>query len=132
MALVLFFSWRMRLIDGEGQPLLHLDLPALINYWCWLLKEIFVSGIDVCRLILMPDMRLNPRIISFSNDQPSDLTRSILANSITLTPGTVTIDIEDDTTNVHALTDQSADGLLKGAMISRVAALAKIPDKAGE
>ena len=102
---------------------LHLNLKALLIYWCWLLKEIFVANIYVCRLILSPSMPISPTVIALRSSQSSDLARVIFANSITLTPGTVTIDVDGDITEVHALTIEAARSLLEGSMDGKVTAL---------
>ena len=66
-------------------------------------------------------MQINPHIIEFELDYGSDTAATMLANSITLTPGTVTVDIKDGKHFVvHALTDKSADGLLEGTMQRKV------------
>ncbi len=122
--LVVWLALRMDVVDHEGQPL-HLDLRALLNYWCWLLKEIFVSNIYVCRLILHPAMPISPTVIALRSTQSTDLARVIFANSITLTPGTVTIDVDGNVTEVHALTEELARSLLDGSMDSKVTALEK-------
>ena len=122
VVLVVLLALRMDVIDREGQPL-HLDLKALFTYWVWLLKEIFVSNIYVCRLIINPEMPISPTVIALRSSQSTDLARVIFANSITLTPGTVAIDIDGDITEVHALTEELARSLLAGSMDSRVTAL---------
>lgn len=125
--LVVFLALRMDVVDHEGHPL-HLNPKALFFYWCWLLKEIFVSNIYVCRLILNPAMPISPTVIALRSSQSSDLARVIFANSITLTPGTVTIDIDGDITEVHAITEEAATSLLQGSMDSKVTALESRPE----
>jgi len=120
--LVVFIAMRMDVVDHEGHPL-HLNLKALVIYWCWLLKEITISNIYVCRLILNPAMPISPTVIALRSSQSSDLARVIFANSITLTPGTVTIDVDGDITEVHAITEDAARSLLQGSMDGKVTAL---------
>lgn len=122
VALVVLLALRMDVVDREGHPL-HLNSKALVIYWCWLLKEIFVSNIYVCRLILSPAMPISPTVIALRSSQSSDLARVIFANSITLTPGTVTIDVDGDITEVHAITEETAESLLQGTMDNKVTAL---------
>ncbi len=122
VVLVVLLALRMDVVDREGHPL-HLNSKALVVYWCWLLKEIFVSNIYVCRLILNPAMPISPTVIALRSSQSSDLARVIFANSITLTPGTVTIDVDGDITEVHAITEEAAKSLLQGSMDSKVTAL---------
>jgi multicomponent Na+:H+ antiporter subunit E len=120
--LVVFIALRMDVVDHEGHPL-HLNPKELIIYWCWLMKEIFVSNIYVCRLILNPAMPISPTVIALRSSQSSDLARVIFANSITLTPGTVTIDVDGDITEVHAITEEAGRSLLQGSMDGKVTAL---------
>ncbi len=122
VALVVLLALRMDVVDHEGHPL-HLNSKALVIYWCWLLKEIFISNIYVCRLILSPKMPISPTVIALRSSQSSDLARVIFANSITLTPGTVTIDVDGDITEVHAITEETATSLLQGSMDRKVTAL---------
>ncbi|RKZ49961.1 MAG: cation transporter [Gammaproteobacteria bacterium] len=128
VTLVVVLALRMDVVDHEGQPL-HLDPIALLIYWCWLLKEIFVSNIYVCRLIVSPTMPISPTVIALRSSQASDLARVIFANSITLTPGTVTIDVDGDITEVHAITEEAASSLIQGSMDTRVTALENRSEK---
>ena len=92
---------RMRILDRETVPLAPL-LP-LLTYWSWLGREIVASNIAVIRLIMKPDVDIEPRLVRVPVDLRSGLARCVFANSITLTPGTVTVDIENDGFLVHAL-----------------------------
>lgn len=121
-ALVVWVAMRMHVLDIEGQPL-HLSVLACARYIPWLLKEIAKANIDVVRCILDPALPIAPRVIEVPSTQRSAMTRTIYANSITLTPGTVSIDVTDDTITVHALTRASADGIASGEMGERVTAL---------
>ncbi len=122
VVLVIWLTLRMDIIDHESYPL-YLNVRALLIYLAWFVKEIFVSNIYVCRLILNPAMPISPAIISLRSNQPSDLARAILANSITLTPGTVAIGVDGDITTVHAITKDAATSLLQNSMSDKVAAL---------
>ncbi|WP_300555860.1 Na+/H+ antiporter subunit E [Maricaulis sp.] len=92
---------RMRILDRETVPLAPL-LP-LLTYWSWLGREIVAANIAVIRLIMKPDVDIEPRLVRVPVDLRSGLARCVFANSITLTPGTVTVDIENDGFLVHAL-----------------------------
>lgn len=102
----------------------HLNWPKMVVYVIWLIKEIIKSSIDVSKVVLFKRDTLNPHIIWFKADYDHPAARALLANSITLTPGTITIDIFDDGVySVHALTDSAAEGLLDGTMQQKVARL---------
>ncbi|MEF8699451.1 MAG: Na+/H+ antiporter subunit E [Candidatus Accumulibacter sp. UW26] len=119
---VVLFAHRMDVIDHEGHPI-HLGWRALLSYWPWLLKEIVKSSWDVSRRILDPRLPISPTLVRFRPSQKTELGLVIHANSITLTPGTVSIEIGPDEFLVHALTRQGAAGLANSEMDRRVAAL---------
>jgi multicomponent Na+:H+ antiporter subunit E len=122
-ALVVFVAWRTEVIDPEEQPLrLRFNLH-IFSYWPWLLWQIVLSNLDVAKRILDPRLPISPTLITLRPTQRSDLGRVIYANSITLTPGTVTTALSGDTLEVHALTREAADSLLEGDMDRRVTRL---------
>ncbi len=104
---VVALAERMRIMDAESIPILRL-FPVL-SYWVWLGGEITKANIVVARTVLRADLDVTPRLIRVPAPQRNDFSRTIFANSITLTPGTVTVDIGDDEFIVHALTDELAD-----------------------
>ncbi|MBA5941926.1 MAG: Na+/H+ antiporter subunit E [Methanophagales archaeon] len=85
-----------------------------IAYIFWLLIQIFIANIDVARRVLDPRMPISPEIIKFKSELKSDLALTTLATSITLTPGTLTIDIIDGYFYIHCLSIESGEQLLKG------------------
>jgi len=120
--LVVWLSRRMGIVDDEALPL-HL-LPGLPRYLPWIVKEVVKSNLDTSRRILSlgrPD--ISPRLFDAPTTQHSDLGRVIYANSITLTPGTVSIRVHGTKITVHAIADAVADDLLEGEMDRRVTLL---------
>lgn len=99
----------------------------LLTYLPWLMWQIAVASIHVAFVVLHPRMPIRPCMIRVQAKLPHALARLILANSITMTPGTVTIDVQGDDFLVHALTEASAQGLqpdqVEGTMQQRVANL---------
>lgn len=92
-------------------------------YIPWLLWQIFMANLWVLYLVFHPRMRdmINPRIITFRSNLKSRMAQITFANSITLTPGTITVDVDwNGTFTVHALDEKSAIGL-PGEMEQRVA-----------
>lgn len=120
--LVMLLALRLRLLDGEGHPT-HL-IPRALAFWGWLIGQVVISNLQVIRVVLAPAGRLRPQVVRMPLSQRDDLGRTILANSITLTPGTVTLDVEPDAVVVHCLTAQSAASLLSGDMDRRVTRVA--------
>ena len=121
---------RMDVIDHEGHPI-HLSLKG-ITYWPWLLWEIAKANVDVARVILRRDMPIEPAMLDIEGSQKSELGFVIYGNSITLTPGTVTVDLGGGKLQVHALTRLAADGLLSGEMDRRVTLLGGLQAEEGK
>jgi multicomponent Na+:H+ antiporter subunit E len=119
--LVVCFARRMDVIDREGHPI-HLGWGA-IAYWPWLVIEIAKSGWRVTRIILDPALPVNPTLVKFRPAQSTDVGLVVHANSITLTPGTLTVDATREQFLVHALTANGGADLAHGAIDRRVAAL---------
>lgn len=118
---VIFFAQRMEILDDEGAPI-GLGLRP-ISYSLWLAKEIVEANIEVTRLILDSKLPIHPRLIRLKANQKTELGRVILANSITLTPGTVSVDMHGDRIWVHALSYEDAEEDLSGDMGRRVCEL---------
>ena len=117
-AVVVSIMQRMDLIDHEGHPI-HVTWGAL-TYIPWLIKEIVKSNLDVLRIILSPTLSATPTLVRVKASQTSDLGKVIYANSITLTPGTISVDVANGEILVHALTREGAEDLLNGEMDRRV------------
>ena len=117
-AAIVLLVRHLGILDEEALPA-HLGLNVLL-YAPWLMKEVVVSNIAVAKVILTPGLPIHPRMIRVKASQTSDVGRVIYANSITLTPGTVTLDVRGNQFLVHALTTDSAEGLLSGEMDKRV------------
>jgi multicomponent Na+:H+ antiporter subunit E len=94
-----------------------------MSYLPWLFYQILLANLHVARMVLHPRMPINPGIVEFKTKLKSGLSMTTLANSITLTPGTITIDIRDGKYYVHALTKKVTDDLLSGEMENRVASI---------
>jgi multicomponent Na+:H+ antiporter subunit E len=115
---VLIIALKMKVVDREGAPV-ELPLRSL-RYLPWLLWEIVKANLHVAARILHPRMPISPRLITVRCTQTHDIGRVIYANSITLTPGTVSVDTHGEEITVHALTDEAAEDLLAGTMDRRV------------
>lgn len=104
------------------QALLGL-LPRLPGYWLWLLREITISSWDVAKLILKPSLPISPTVVILEAKTKTDVGQVILGNSITLAPGTVTLDLHEGQLLIHCLTRDSARELQKGEANRRAANL---------
>ena len=101
---------------------LHL-LPRLPGYWWWLSKEIVKSSFEVARIVLSPKLEISPTVIQLDAEPEGPIGQVILGNAITLSPGTVTLDVYQGKLLVHCLTRKGADELRSGDTNSRTAAL---------
>jgi multicomponent Na+:H+ antiporter subunit E len=109
---------RMDVVDQESQPVeMSTRLPV---YWAWLALKVVKSNLDVTRRIWTPGKSISPTVVRLKLSQQTALGKVIYANSITLTPGTVTLAIEDDEILVHALTRADAAALETGEMDRQV------------
>ncbi|MFQ6018848.1 MAG: Na+/H+ antiporter subunit E [Kiloniellaceae bacterium] len=126
---VVLIARRMDVIDREGHPI-HLGWRALV-YWPWLAWQIVEANIDVARRIVDPSLPVSPRLIRVKTSQGSELGQVIYANSITLTPGTVSVQVAERSILVHALAAAPAAGLKAGEMDRRVTAMEGLARQAG-
>ena len=112
----LYVTWKAKFIDEEGLPL-HL-LIRLPIYTVWLFKEIIKANIDTAKIIILnnPD----PQNFRVKSSQKTEAGKVTYANSITLTPGTVTTELDGDILEVHALSSDMADDVKSAAMDKKV------------
>lgn len=116
--LVVAVCRRMKIVDPEGHPI-HL-VVGLLRYMPWFLWAVTKANIDVARRIVHPRLPIEPRVIRVAASQQTHLGQVIYANSITLTPGTVTMETDEGIIDVHALTRESAEDVRSGDMDGRV------------
>lgn len=117
--LVLWLTLRMGLARNDllGIHLLH----RMPRYWLWLIWQMVISNIQVLKLVLGPRSALQPRVVEIEAEAGSPFALALFGNSLTITPGTLTIDIDGRRITAHCLTPNNAEDLLKGAMNRRVA-----------
>ncbi len=97
-----------RALDPRITPSVLLRLPVFMVRLVW---EIIKANIDVARIILNPRLPIDPRIVEYRTYLPGDLPRTVFSDSITLTPGTVTVELRGDLLNVHCLCPYHEEGL---------------------
>ena len=95
----------------------------LIGYWLWLAKEVIKSSLDVARIIVSPSLPISPQVLTIKASSENPVDQATLANSITLTPGTLALDVYKGEITVHALTKAGADELRKNEMDRRIQSL---------
>lgn len=96
-------------------------LPNIVMYIIVLLVEIIRANFSIIRMVLAPQIDVEPCLVKFRTPLKTDAARVALANSITLTPGTITVSLEGDNLLVHALNKDMADGL-EGSIFERLLA----------
>ncbi len=106
--------------DEEGHPIELVGRGLL--YWPWLVKEAAKSAIDVATIVVNPALPISPQLLRVKTSQKTAVGVATYANSITLTPGTITVEVNrrENELLVHALTKSGADGLVEGEMDRRV------------
>ncbi|MGN0712974.1 MAG: Na+/H+ antiporter subunit E, partial [Anaerovoracaceae bacterium] len=111
--------------DGEKDFFVFgVNYLKLLLYFLWLIGEILKASLDVAKEIMKPHMDYEPRVVHFSMPYENPMASVVLANSIILTPGTITLDVtESGIFEVHALTKGAAEDLLSGKMAEKVAKL---------
>ncbi|MBI1396676.1 MAG: cation transporter [Betaproteobacteria bacterium] len=115
---VALFARRMDVADREGHPI-DRGFRALA-YWPWLVLEIIKSGWAVTRIILDPRLPVSPTLVRFRPSQRTAVGLVTHANSITLTPGTLTVEASEKEFLVHGLTRDGAEGCVDSEMDRRV------------
>lgn len=117
--LAAYLGWRIEQRDPRQISLkMLLRLPA---YWAWLFVEIVKANIDVVKRIWRPSAYpISPTLLRLATSQKSRTGRTTYANSITLTPGTVAVEVTESDILVHALTSDAAKDLARGEMDKQV------------
>lgn len=100
------------------------SVPKFIGYFFWLMWQLVLANVDVLLATTSQEMAIDPKIVRFYFRADNPMATVVLANSITLTPGTVTVNVTDDGLyEIHALTPGAASGVLDGSMQKKVAEL---------
>ena len=115
-AFCVYVAKRGKLIDDEGLPIFF--MPRLLNYLIWLLKEILKSNLSTAKVII--NGKVEPETFTVKTSQVTDVAKVTYANSITLTPGTVTTKIQKGVFEVHALNSDFGNDVRTNEMDKKV------------
>ena len=115
-ALCVYVAKRGKLIDNEGLPIFF--IPRLLNYLIWLFKEILKSNLSTAKAII--NGKVEPETFTVKASQVTDVAKVTYANSITLTPGTVTTKMQKDVFEVHALNSDFGNDVRTNEMDNKV------------
>lgn len=105
--LVIGLCIRMKIMDEETVP--YLNVPRTLIYFVWLGKEIVKANVQVVKAVLSPDMEISPTMVKVPSHPKTEIGKTMFGNSITLTPGTVTVEMSEDEILVHALLEEMCD-----------------------
>lgn len=112
-----------RMDETDSEPKSVATGFRIVRYFTWLTGQIIASSIHVSKLVWGNPKSLSPSLAKISVDEVPDKVRVLYANSITLTPGTLSVDIEDDEITVHALQAQSINELKEGDMEKKITSI---------
>ena len=115
-AFCVYVAKRGKLIDDEGLPIFF--MPRLLNYLIWLFKEILKSNLSTAKVII--NGKVEPETFTVKTSQVTDVAKVTYANSITLTPGTVTTKIQKGVFEVHALNSDFGNDVRNNEMDKKV------------
>ena len=122
VATVVAICARLGILDFETVPV-WLGLKPIYSYAPWLIREVVDANVEVARRIVDPKLPVTPTMIEVHVTQKTDLGRVLHANSITLTPGTVSVDLQGDLIRVHSISQADAEEDMAGEMDRRVSDL---------
>jgi multicomponent Na+:H+ antiporter subunit E len=123
VTLVMAINYRLKkysYFEGETDVIKDLRFFYMPWYFGWLLVQIVISGIHVAKILLSPSLPIETSVVKFKVNYPNPHCKMILGNSITLTPGTLTVDIKGDEFIVHAISPMSFEGIASDTMPQQV------------
>jgi multicomponent Na+:H+ antiporter subunit E len=115
------FASRTRILDEEAFPF-HLSV-RFVTFVPWVLWQIVLANLHVARVVLSPKLTIQPHLLRVPAEQKTVIGAVIHANTITITPGTVTLDLREGSLLIHALTDAAAKDDLDGTVNRRISEL---------
>lgn len=116
-AALFYFMCRFMDYSVRKELMLYCLLPWFVRYFWVLVKEIVKANVAVLGIITSPEMQPEPAIVYFDTDLKTGLAKVLLANSITLTPGTITVSVEGKRYCVHCLDRELAEGMEESVFV---------------
>jgi len=126
---VYIFCWKFLDYSPKKELVALRILPQGIGYFFVLVVEVIKANFAAISLIVSPKYEVEPVLVTFHTDLKTDVARTVLANSITLTPGTITVELTDDEFKVHCLDKEMAEGLSDSVFVKL---LRKMEETAGK
>jgi multicomponent Na+:H+ antiporter subunit E len=125
-------AFSLRLLEdvlGPATDTPRIHVPYLLWFLVWLLWQIPPAGFQVASVVLDPRRPPRPGVVRFRTNLRSPAAKTLLANAITLVPGTMTLSVEGDEFTVHAFTPDTTADLADGSMQTRIARAFRQPDE---
>ena len=119
-ALVSLFAYKVIGLNFKHEMGVYKKIPKIFAYLARLVIEVVKANIHVIALILSSKVEIKPQLIYFNSPLQSDGAKVALANSITLTPGTITVELEGDRFGVHAIDEKSAEGITESVFVKKL------------
>lgn len=116
-AVLFYFICRFMGYSIKKEFMLFHLIPLFFQYFCVLIQEIVKANLCVLKIIVSPEIQPEPALVYFCTDLKSELSKVILANSITLTPGTITVSLEENRFCVHCLDRELAEGMEESVFV---------------
>lgn len=118
--LVSLFTYKLLGFSWKKERKVWSKLPQIIGYFITLVIEVIKANVQMIALILSPKIEINPQILYFKSPVRSDAAKVALANSITLTPGTITVELEGDQYAIHAIDAPLGDGIESSIFVEKL------------
>jgi len=127
--LTAYALWLVERVLGPRDQVQPISILGFASFSVWLLLRMLASAVWVATVVLDPRRRPHPGVVHFDTDLPSPAARTMLANSISLVPGTITLNVDGRRFTVHAFTPQSVEDLVTAAAQQRIARVFRVaPD----
>ena len=132
ITIILTFHWCKKIlfisVSKDKFYIFDLDWLSLFKYMFWLSWQIFIANIHVAKIILSNKNNLDPQVMIFKSNLKHPLAKSLLANSITLTPGTITLNVFGDNFEVQALNEEFTHLIKVGELNKKISEVFKYKD----
>lgn len=119
-AVLLVFSCKFMNYSLAKERRVYKNAFLFLRYCCLLVKEIVKANVRVIHMILTQEEEIEPVLVRFRTDLKTNMGKALLANAITLTPGTITVALEDSEYTVHCLDDNMAEGINENEFVEYI------------
>ena len=126
---VYMFCWKFLDYSPKKELVALRILPQGIGYFFVLVVEVIKANVAAISLIVSPKYEVEPVLVTFRTDLKTDMARTVLANSITLTPGTITVELTEDEFKVHCLDKEMAEGINESIFVKLLRKMEQTAEK---